>query len=47
MVVVLQAPLPDAFRGMYCDPEMAGQQYADEVKKMIDKAHSNGKRVSD
>ena len=40
-----QAPLPDVYRGKYRDPETAGQLYAEEVKKLIDQAHSQGKKV--
>ena len=42
---MLQAPLPDVYRGKYRDPETAGQLYAEEVKKLIDQAHSKGKKV--
>ena len=40
-----QAPLPDVYRGKYKDPETAGQLYAEEVKKLIDQAHSKGRKV--
>ena len=33
------------YRGKYRDPETAGQLYAEEVKKLIDQAHSKGKKV--
>ena len=41
----LQAPLPDVYRGKYRDPETAGQLYAEEVKELIDQAHSKGRKV--
>ena len=45
MYVHMQAPLPDVYRGKYRDPETAGLLYAEEVKKLIDQAHSKGKKV--
>ena len=45
MYVHMQAPLPDVYRGKYRDPETAGQLYAEEVKKLIDQAHSKGKKA--
>ena len=45
MYIHTQAPLPDVYRGKYRDPETAGQLYAEEVKKLIDQAHSQGKKV--
>ena len=44
-VCVCKAPLPDPYRGLYRNPETAGQQYADEVKKIIDRATEQGKKV--
>ncbi|XP_065884824.1 alanine--glyoxylate aminotransferase 2-like isoform X2 [Dysidea avara] len=40
------APLPDVYNGKYKDPDNAGMLYAGEVKKLIDKASSNEKRIS-
>jgi len=39
------APTPDPYRGKYRNPDTAGQQYADEVKKIIDSATEKGKKV--
>ena len=41
----LQAPPPNTYRGLYCDPEKAGELYAEEIKKLIDEAHSKGNKV--
>lgn len=43
--VCMQAPTPDPYRGKYRNPNTAGQQYADEVKKIIDSATEKGKKV--
>ena len=43
--VCIQAPTPDPYRGKYRNPDTAGQQYADEVKKIIDSAGEKGKKV--
>lgn len=43
--VCMQAPTPDPYRGKYRNPDTAGQQYADEVKKIIDSATEKGKKV--
>ena len=43
--VCVQAPTPDPYRGKYRNPDTAGQQYADEVKKIIDSATEKGKKV--
>ncbi|XP_002730485.1 ethanolamine-phosphate phospho-lyase-like [Saccoglossus kowalevskii] len=40
------APSPDVYRGMYRDDKNAGEKYALEVKKIIDEAHKNGRKVS-
>ena len=40
-----QAPLPDMVKGKYRDPSTAGELYAKEVKEIIDKIHSQGKKV--
>ena len=34
------------YRGKYRDPETAGQLYAEEVKELIDQAHSKGRKVN-
>ena len=41
----LQAPCPDTYRGEHRDPENAGHLYALEVKRLINEAHSKGKKV--
>lgn len=44
------APLPCSYRGMYQSSQLKdadlGQLYADEVKKLIDNAHSQGRKVA-
>lgn len=40
-----QTPCPDTYRGEHRDPETAGHLYALEVKRLIDEAHSKGKKV--
>lgn len=40
------APLPDSYRGRFRDPHTSGQQYADEVKKIIEQVETKGKKVA-
>ncbi|XP_071953045.1 5-phosphohydroxy-L-lysine phospho-lyase-like [Antedon mediterranea] len=40
------APPPDMYRGKHCDAEKPGEAYAKEVKKVINIAHSKGKKIA-
>lgn len=40
-----QATCPNPYSGKYRDPASAGQQYADEVKRIIDDITSQEKKV--
>ncbi|XP_077999080.1 5-phosphohydroxy-L-lysine phospho-lyase-like [Glandiceps talaboti] len=40
-------PCPDTYRGIYRDDTLnPGEKYANEVKKVIDKAHTKGRRIA-
>lgn len=45
MLCVLQASLPDVYRGQYRDPETAGPLYALEVKQILEEQKKKGKEV--
>ncbi|XP_071493176.1 5-phosphohydroxy-L-lysine phospho-lyase-like [Diadema antillarum] len=40
------APVPDTYRGKYRDVRNAGKQYANEVKKVIQRAEAKGRQVA-
>lgn len=42
----MQAPIPDTYRGLYrTDHPNPAEAYADEVKSLIDEAHTRGRQV--
>ena len=43
---ILQANLPDIYRGKYRDPETAGALYAAEVKEIVEKQKREKKDVA-
>ena len=43
-VLYLQTATPDSYRGKYCG-EGAGIKYAEEVNKVIERIHLEGKKV--
>lgn len=42
---IFQAPSPDMYRGVACDSEQPGIDFALHVKKLIDDIKSNKKQV--
>ena len=38
--------MPDVYRGKYRDPETAGRQYAEEVRRIIAEQHVQNKTIS-
>ena len=40
----MQTPTPDSYRGIYCG-DGAGIKYAEEVNKVIERIHIEGKQV--